>query len=450
MARAIIIGGSIGGLLAAKALSPHVDAVTIIDRDVPPDTPTPRKGVGQGTQAHALLDSGRRAIEALLPGIFDDLTAAGATRVDFGEGVRWYHAGTYKLQGPVGVEATVQSRPFLEHHIRQRVAADLRVTIRHGVRCVGLTRHGGHISGVKVQEADGTQEHLPADIVILATGRGTQPEKWLGPIGVAPPPREAIPIGIGYASRVYERLPDVSVNQPALMSYATRSRSGRQAFAFRNEKGQVLVTTMGYHGDHAPADAEGFQQWLEGLESPDIARNTALGTAVSKVVLFRTPEQVRLHWHETNLPEGLAILGDAACALDPVFGQGMSTAALQAHGLARLLAQGPFRTARVQKMVFAKSRRAWFITSVEAARFPQSRPHVGLPGVGVVHWFLDRVFKACGYDRKVYAAFVQVLFLNKGASHLFRPDLLWRILRPARQAPAPRPLLADAEVGEVA
>ena len=59
---AIVIGASMGGLLAARALSDFYAVVTVLERDAFPQSDIPRKGVPQGRHAHGLLARGRIAL----------------------------------------------------------------------------------------------------------------------------------------------------------------------------------------------------------------------------------------------------------------------------------------------------------------------------------------------------------------------------------------------------
>src|SRR3954447_11411420 len=93
---AVVIGGSMAGLLAARVLADHFAQVTVIERDVPEAATEPRKGVPQGRHAHGLLARGQEIIADLFPGLFDDLVAAGAVRVDMGLDLKWYQFGTWK------------------------------------------------------------------------------------------------------------------------------------------------------------------------------------------------------------------------------------------------------------------------------------------------------------------------------------------------------------------
>ena len=79
---AVVVGGSLAGMLAARVLSGHFDDVTLLERDDFPETPTGRKGLPQGRHAHGLLERGRGVMERLLPGLTDELVQAGAELMD--------------------------------------------------------------------------------------------------------------------------------------------------------------------------------------------------------------------------------------------------------------------------------------------------------------------------------------------------------------------------------
>jgi 2-polyprenyl-6-methoxyphenol hydroxylase-like FAD-dependent oxidoreductase len=74
----VIIGASLAGLFAAAAAAGAGAQVMIIERDLLPDRPLPRKGVPQSRQAHILLHRGLLAAEELVPGIWEDMLTHGA------------------------------------------------------------------------------------------------------------------------------------------------------------------------------------------------------------------------------------------------------------------------------------------------------------------------------------------------------------------------------------
>jgi 2-polyprenyl-6-methoxyphenol hydroxylase-like FAD-dependent oxidoreductase len=117
---AIIIGGSIAGLLAARVLADHFERVTLIERDLLPADIQTRKGVPQDRHVHALLARGLEIMSTLFPGLENELLADGAVPVDLAGETRWYHFGGYKLPFESGFVSLMMSRPLLEWHIRRR------------------------------------------------------------------------------------------------------------------------------------------------------------------------------------------------------------------------------------------------------------------------------------------------------------------------------------------
>lgn len=88
--RAIVLGASMGGLLAARVLADFYETVTVLERDVLTDDPANRRGVPQGRHPHALLARGAQTLGELFPEILDELVADGAPGWDDGEYSRLY------------------------------------------------------------------------------------------------------------------------------------------------------------------------------------------------------------------------------------------------------------------------------------------------------------------------------------------------------------------------
>src|SRR5271163_3328392 len=82
--RAIVIGGSMAGLMAARVLADHFDQVTILERDRIDDCPSVHKSIPQGNQLHALLAGGCQALTRLYPGFSAFLIDSGAVPIRMG------------------------------------------------------------------------------------------------------------------------------------------------------------------------------------------------------------------------------------------------------------------------------------------------------------------------------------------------------------------------------
>ena len=174
---AVVLGASMAGLTAARVLADAYQRVTVLDRDTFPVAGGHRRGVPQSRHAHALLASGRAALEELFGGLTDELVAAGAPVGDLQADIRMYNEGLRLRQAPAGLTVLVVSRPLLEDRIRDRVRALGNVRLVDGCTVTGLaaTPDGHGVGGVRVLRGDGPGEELVrADLVVDATGRGSR------------------------------------------------------------------------------------------------------------------------------------------------------------------------------------------------------------------------------------------------------------------------------------
>src|SRR5947208_4588501 len=177
---AVVIGGSMAGLLAARVLSTHFGQVTVIERDRFPDGAAPRKGVPQGRHVHVLLGGGAMVLMDLFPDLFSTMVKKGAPLVSSSE-VRWHHFGVWKAPFPIERQAVYASRPFLEQHVRECLAARENVRFIDACEVTGLNVQDEQVAGVFLRYCDEEpyKEMLPANLVIDASGRGSRTPQWL-------------------------------------------------------------------------------------------------------------------------------------------------------------------------------------------------------------------------------------------------------------------------------
>jgi 2-polyprenyl-6-methoxyphenol hydroxylase-like FAD-dependent oxidoreductase len=429
---AIVLGASIGGLLAARALSKHFNRVTIVERDVLPQQAAMRKGVPQSAHAHGLLASGYRVMDDYFPGMMDELEAMGAPRGDVVGDFMWFQYGRWKLRHQSGLRGITLSRPCLEAALRRRVKAISNVTFLEGTDGVRPTfdTAAGRVTGFLVRRRDqNVEEILDADLVLDASGRGSQSPKWLEEWGYGQPETISVKVDVGYATRIFERRPGDFLSPMGAIVADTPPAGTRLAAVVAAEGSRWVITLAGTLGDYPPVDEEGWTRFAESLPVRAVHDLVTSARPLTEIASYRFPaNQRRLYEKMGRFPGGYLVTGDAVCSFNPIYGQGMSVAATEAKALDESLAGGINNLAR---RFYARARKIidipWLIATGEDLRFPQvegKRP----PGSRLVNRYLDLVHEAASYDATVCRKFFDVLNLLATPGSLMRPGVAWRVL----------------------
>jgi 2-polyprenyl-6-methoxyphenol hydroxylase-like FAD-dependent oxidoreductase len=431
--RAVVLGASMAGLLAARVLTDAYGQVTVIDRDQLPETPMHRRGVPHGRHLHALAARGQQTLEELFPGLTAELVAHGAPTGDVLANGRFYFSGHRLRQARSGLVLLCASRPLLESHVRARVRAIPNLRLRDSCDILGLaaTPDGRRVTGARVlRQADGSaEEMLDADLVVDATGRGSRTPIWLQALGYAPPDEEQVRIGLGYATRIYRLPPDALDGDLGVLQAATPTHPRTGALLLL-EGDRWMLTLAGILGDHPPTDPDGFLDFARSLQFPDIYQTIRDAEPLDDPVPFRFPASVRHRYEKLDrFPDGLLVLGDAVASFNPIYGQGMSVAALEALSLRRHLERGmepqPRRflgdLARVVDV-------PWDMAAGGDLVFP------GVPGrrtlkTRLINAYLTRLHAAAAHDAHLATAFLRVAGLVAPPQSLLRPRMALRVLR---------------------
>jgi 2-polyprenyl-6-methoxyphenol hydroxylase-like FAD-dependent oxidoreductase len=436
---AVVIGAGLGGLLAARVLADRFEQVTVVERDQLPACDEPRRAVPQGRHCHTLLPSGQLCLEQLLPGILAELVADGAPSYRAMRELCCVAGGHQLARGDTGRRAVLASRPFLEGHVRRRLAALPNVALEDRCDAVGLLadRRRDRIAGVRLlrRAAGSAAEELPADLVVAATGRGARLPAWLEALGYVPPREERLDIDLVYATSPL-RLPAGALGADKLVLVLARPELPRGMFLFAEEHNRWRLSVYGYGGHHPPTDPDGFLDSAGALAPPEIAMAIRAAAPLEAVAAHRFPADRRRRYERLRrLPRGLLPFGDAICAFNPVYGQGMTVAAREAVALRDCLAAGPDDLER--RFLRAAARAiddAWTLaTRADLAQptVPGRRP----AGVRLVNAYLRRLHAAAEHDPKLAIAFINVVAMLDRPQRLLHPGPVARVLAAGLRAP---------------
>jgi flavin-dependent dehydrogenase len=423
---AVVIGGSVAGLLVARVLSRHFARVVVVERGVRPHGPQVRRSVPQGEHLHAMLAGGLQAMERLFPDLREGLRAAGACFADIGDGAEWHHFGVRKRTVRLGIDAALMTRPLLEWEIARRVAALPSVEIAHEQRATRLLLEGGRVRALVMTDAAGAVREIPADLVVDASGRGAAGPGLLAEAGRGVVPEVSTNVRVGYATRMYRRSP-----RPwhAFLYTPTPPRETRGAVVFAVEGDRWQLSVAGCVGDYPPTDEHGFRAFAASLPRPEVHEIVASGEPLGPIVPYRFPSSLRRRYERMALPEGFIAVGDALCSFNPIYGQGMTVAALEALALDDELARGRGSlTRRFQRRAAKIVDLAWNAAIGEDLRYPQVEGPRPWP-LRLINRYTARVLRAAGVDDRVATAFYRTLHCLAPPTALLAPGVVLRALR---------------------
>lgn len=425
----LVLGGGFAGMLTAQVLAQYMDSVTVVERDVPPDGPEPRKGLPQARQSHLLMGAGARTVEELLPGTL----------------AAWAEAGAHLLSAPGDVafltkfgwlprvwhEEFVVScgRDLLDWVVRREVLRNPRVRLLPHTEVEGLLGDAERVTGARVRErGTGRSTTVGASLVVAATGRSSHVETWLAGIGLPAVPDEVIDAGTAYATRLFRPSPEQHRRTPGIVMIANVTGDATGGVLLPLEDGRWSATVIGMRGSEPPADDDAFLDFTKRLPHPALAELLADAAPLGPSRGFRRLVNRRLRFDRLpRHPEGFVALGDAACVLNPSHAHGMTVAAFGVAALRDLLRQYgniPGVAGRMQRAVTRVAETAWQLSVGDDLRHPSVIGPRLSAAARVQNAYADRVTRAATTDPAVARSLVDVIALARPATSLAAPRVL--------------------------
>lgn len=449
--RAVVIGGGYSGLVTARVLTGCFREVVVLERDQVDGDTGVHPHAPQGNHAHAMLAKGAEVLETLFPGLRAELLDLGAPVYDYGERMSFLQPAGYAPRHRTGVRIQSFTRDELERRLRRRVLALPGVTLLASARCEGLvTERPGVVSGVVYRTA-GSEEpsRLAADLVVDASGRAGGLDRRLEALGVSVPEPRVVKAKITYTSMNFARPEQDRPDFDAAYQMTFAPGIPRGGVALAVERNRWTCSLFGFDEEAPPTDDQGYLDFARSLANPRLAQLIEHRTHPEPTHRYVNPDNRWSRYHRVKAwPERLLAVGDSVCVFNPVYGQGLTVAALEAHLLHRMLAAR--RTAgkgldglsrRYQRRVARLLLVPWTLSSNSDLMW---NPHERPVSARIAHWYNTQVFAVSVHDPQVWSRFARVANMVAPPSLLFRPSVLVKVLGAALRRRTPPPARAGA------
>ncbi|ABW25176.1 FAD-dependent oxidoreductase [Acaryochloris marina] len=434
--QAIVLGGSIAGLLSARVLSEYFDQVIVIEADQLPISPFPRPGVAQSIHPHILFAKGYRILQKLYPTIEGELISKGGVKINWAADLHLFLNGKWFTQAHEETEFTSFScsRPLLEWAIRKLTFSISNIKLLEKHRATGLLADpsAGIVTGVEVNDGQVTVPIL-GQLVIDASGHKSRLPQWLDKAGFQKPSETVIDPFLGYATRLYEQPKDFHVDWQVLSISHTPPHNPRRGYIAFIENDQWLTTLGGFGGEFPPNDDQGYIDYAKTLASDKFYQAIKLAKPASEIYLYRANSNRLRHYENTPLPQNLIALGDSVCSLCPVYGQGMTLSAEASLVLKGWLEQSRGKdlcSSKFQKKLAKSNTLAWMYATSQDSRFLSTKNRIAPSGLSkFIAKYNERLLEKASEDPRLYTLFLEVIHQLKSPFAVINPWVAYQIFR---------------------
>lgn len=435
--QAVIVGAGVAGLTAARSVADFFERVILLEADALPAEPLNRPGTPQCRHLHGLLAGGLQALSRLFPGFEQSLSQAGAVPIRMSSDYRLERPGYDPFpQRDLGLLIYSMTRPLLEFTVRKRLGAYRNVELRGGCRAQEFipAPRDAAVHAVRYQTPDGRSESLPADLVIDASGHGALTIALLGSIGMPAPEETSIGVDIGYATALFDIPQDARPDWMGVFTFPSYPANKRVGAIFPVEGNRWIVTLAGRYDEKPPAHWEEFLTYARRLRTPTIYNAIRQARPLSEIVRFGLKASCWRYFDRLQkFPRALLPFGDAICLFNPIYGQGMSVAALEADVLAKLLATQAAQSDPLGSLAgafFAEAEKLidtpWSTSAIPDFIDPRTegqRPSDFEDSLK----FSAALLKLAAQDPAVHKLFIEVQSLLKSRSAYRDPELVQRV-----------------------
>ena len=440
---AVVIGGGVAGLCAARVLSDHFVRVVVLERDTLVDTALPRRSVPHGSHVHGLLAGGVCALEQLFPGFARGAERRGGLLVDVGNFATWYSDGVALPAIDTGLTGLLMTRPLLELHLRSRVGELANVSIEQAAQVTALEGSAWKITGVRVTDGSCQSRVIASDLVVDASGGRAALPGWLARFGLPAPFEDTVRMDLTYTSCLIRRKRRHLAGRLGFV-YPPTAPGLRAGAALAVEDERYIVTLMGYLGERSPRTFAGMIEYARSLPVAGLYELLRDAEPLTEPVELRDPVSVRRRYERLkHWPEGIVPFGDALCSINPTHGHGMTIAAREAQLLQRALvdarAQDVNGLRGVAARFFAEVTPLldvpWSIVAGADFAFEGVTGTSERPPPAILSYF-KRAARAAVIDREVALAVYCVMHLIEPPSVLFSPTIMSAVLAGAPEGDA--------------